>query len=152
MPDLTFKLKVFEYCEQLISERINNLNEQVALNKSSAAQETKSSMGDKYETGRAMAQLEEDKLLRQLVEASKLKQVLAQIKPDKMNTTGALGALVRTANIDFFIAVSLGKAVIDTREVYLISPVSPIGQMLQNKTSGDRFKFMKEELEIIGIC
>ena len=44
-----------------------------------ANEEGKSSVGDKYETGRAMMQIERDKAAQQLDEALKLKNIIDQI-------------------------------------------------------------------------
>ena len=62
-----------------VHERIAATQEAIYTAQLSANEETKSSAGDKYETGRAMAQLEIEKNTAQLAEALKLKQMLKQI-------------------------------------------------------------------------
>ena len=46
----------------ILNEKISNLNKDINSLKESQKNDTKSSMGDKYETGRAMIQLELEKL------------------------------------------------------------------------------------------
>ena len=63
---------------------MSDYQEAISGAQNSANEETKSSAGDKYETGRAMAQLEIEKNMTQLAEAKRLKQTLEQIAPDKI--------------------------------------------------------------------
>ena len=62
----------------------------------SANEEGKSSAGDKYETGRAMMQIERDKAANQLEEALKLKRILDQIQPEVQHERILIGSVVIT--------------------------------------------------------
>lgn len=104
-----------------------------------ANQETKSSAGDKYETGRAMMHLEKEKLSAQLAEAMKMKQALDKIDPDKVLDKVELGAVVTTTSANYFIAASLGKIEIGGVIWFAVSPATPVGQKLLGKKSGDSF-------------
>jgi hypothetical protein len=55
----------------VVHQRIASAEEAIRMAQESANQEGKSSAGDKYETGRAMAQLEIEKASGQLAEANK---------------------------------------------------------------------------------
>ena len=57
-----FKLKVVEKCLDSVQVKLSQLEVEKSKIQDSANNETKSSMGDKYETGRAMAQNEIGKL------------------------------------------------------------------------------------------
>lgn len=132
---------LFQKCEDLVAQKIavikNSLNEvQKAANN-----ETKSSAGDKHETGRAMAQLETEKLSNQLSEALKLKQVLNQIKPEQEHHLVGLGSLVFTNNGNFFLSVSLGKIELKEKNYFAISTLSPMGQLLLTKKEKESFSF-----------
>lgn len=106
-----------------------------------ANNETKSSAGDKHETGRAMAQLETEKLTKQLSEALKIEQTLNQINPDTDHLQIGLGSLVTTNNGTFYIAVSIGKLIVDESTYFIISAVSPIGKLLLTKKEKESFSF-----------
>ena len=116
-----------------------------------ANQETKSSAGDKYETGRAMMHLEKEKLSGQMSEVLKMKQALDMISADKTYETAALGAYVRTAQAQYFISASVGKIDLNGQAVFAISPVSPIGQQLLDKKAGDTLRFGGKAIEILEV-
>ena len=63
----------------IIDQKIDEAKSSISAAKESRDNETKSSVGDKYETGRAMAQIELDKLYEQLEKSIKMKYVLDQI-------------------------------------------------------------------------
>lgn len=135
------KTKLHQLCNEYVENRIGIVKKAMAEAQNAANEETKSSAGDKHETGRAMAQLETEKLSKQLSEALKLKQALNQINPDNDSTKTMLGSLVITSNGNFYMSISAGKLIIDQTEYYAISPVSPIGKQLLNLKVGDEFSF-----------
>jgi transcription elongation GreA/GreB family factor len=117
----------------------------------SANEETKSSAGDKYETGRAMAQLEIENNSAQLRESMKLKQVLEQISFDQKSTYVQIGSLVTTNQGIFYIAISAGQFVIEDETYFAISAASPIGQKLMGLRVDASFTFNKKEFCITHI-
>ena len=64
--------------------------------------ETKSSAGDKYETGRAMVQIELEKNQAQYNKFLKLKNELKQIDPIVIKSKIEYGSIVVTNNGNFF--------------------------------------------------
>jgi transcription elongation GreA/GreB family factor len=135
------KSKLFKVCENLVERKINVIKKSLNEVQDAANNETKSSAGDKHETGRAMAQLETEKLSSQLSEILKLEQVLQQINPEEKHQLIGLGSLVITNNGNFYIAVSLGKIKIENNIYFAISAVSPIGKQLLNLTKNEQFSF-----------
>ena len=69
---------------------------QLAINEAQQAStdDTKSSAGDKYETGREMMQQETDRNMAQLNETNKLKVALTLINPLTETTMAETGSLV----------------------------------------------------------
>src|SRR5687767_3921263 len=102
------KEKLYLLCMESVTKRIDSIRTSMALTQASASEETKSSAGDKYETGRAMAQLEVEKLGNQLEEALKAKSILEQIHPNTPRQTVQSGSLVLTTQGNFFISISAG--------------------------------------------
>ena len=99
-------------------------HELLALDKAaqqSANNETKSSAGDKYETGRAMMHLEKERLARQMIEVAKLRKPLEMINPEKIESTVALGSIVTTENRNYFLSVSLGEVELEEEKYFCIS-------------------------------
>jgi len=132
--------KCFDYVEQ----RIETSRQAMKNAQDSANAEEKSSAGDKYETGRAMAQIERDKAAQQLDEAIKLKAILNQINPTARNTKVGLGSLVITEANRFYLSISLGKVSVEGTDFLVIAPNSPIGQVLLNLKKSDEFSFNKK--------
>ncbi len=117
----------------------------------SANQETKSSAGDKYETGRAMAQLEIQKLTKQLADKENMLRILSMIDPGKVSKKVELGCLVQTDSACYFISVSLGKVALDGTEWFCISPASPIGLRLMGLKNLAHFEWNGLQTQI-RIC
>lgn len=119
---------------------------------SSANEETKSSAGDKYETARAMAQIERDRHAQLYDQIRQERAVLDRIDPDFHFQRVGLGALVRTTAGYFFLAVSVGLVEIDDKKVIVVSPQSPLGASLMGKQAGDSFLFQQKNclIEALG--
>jgi len=123
-----FKAHVLEKCKAVINEKIARLQFDISEIDESMSNETKSSAGDKHETARARMQSEHEKLSRQLDELKTQVSVLNKIDLRQSSKTISIGNLVQTNKNCFFISIPLGKIVIDAKEVYIISPDSPLGK------------------------
>jgi len=111
-------------------------------------EDTKSSAGDKYETGRAMMQQEKDRNTTQLNEANKLIVALNRISTggtaDKVET----GSLVITNNGKFYLAISAGNLTIEGESYFAISPASPIGMKMVGLNVGEEFSLNGKSYKI----
>lgn len=145
------KKSLYDKCLLLVSERIVSLEKEMHALKVSAASDTKSSMGDKYETSTEMMNLEKGKIAEQLGEATRMKQTLMSIDLEKPYHNGQLGSLVTTDNAAYFMATSIGKVEIDGTNCFVISPVSPIGQQLLGKQVGDFINFGGKKVSIVKV-
>ena len=142
------KQQLYALCLAFINERIRSAKEAIQLAQSSANDETKSSAGDKYETGRAMAQLEIEKNGSQLAEAMKQRESLEKIQPDHYSSEVQTGSLVVTNQGNFYISISAGKLLAGGVEYFAISPVSPLGARLLKQVSGASMIFNQKEFLI----
>ena len=70
------KHSLLHKCHEFVESRISNARNALDEAQQAANEETKSSAGDKYNTERAMMQIERDKHAAQLVEAQKLQKAL----------------------------------------------------------------------------
>lgn len=148
---INIKNKLFELCSQLVNERVQLAEEGLREAQTAANNETKSSAGDKYETGRAMMHLEKEKLSIQLSEAIKMRKALNLINPSKINGKVALGSIVITSSVKYFLAISAGALQVGGATYFAISPVAPIGQLLIGKVEGDKIDFAGKQSEILAI-
>lgn len=145
------KTKVHETCLEILEQKIVIARQGMEEAQASANNETKSSAGDKYETGRAMSQRERDLHARQLAELMNMKKTLATVDPRKTCSKVELGALVKTETSVFYISVSLGAVEIENQKFMAISAISPIAQAILNKKANDSFEWMKKETNILQV-
>lgn len=145
------KQKVHQACLDLLEQKISIARQGMEEAQASANNETKSSAGDKYETGRAMSQRERDLHARQLAELVNMKKMLNTIDPSKKCESVELGALVETNTACFFISASIGAIKIQENQVMAISAVSPIAQAILGKKAGDDFEWMKNSGKVLSI-
>lgn len=113
--------------------------------------DTKSSAGDKHETARAMAQLEQEKLSKQLQEFVQMKSILHQINPSKEHIQVGMGSLVQTSEGWYFLSVGLGQVTVGDTNVFALNPQAPIGQKLIGKRVGEEMEFGGRRLKINSI-
>lgn len=143
--------QLFEKCVSYVNQRIATAQLEINYAQASANAEEKSSAGDKYETGRAMAHLERDKAAQQLQEAIKLKASLEKVNPSVRSESVELGSVITTTQGNFYLAISAGKLQVNDFSAFALSPASPLGQELMHKKVGDQFIFNKKSFEILKI-
>ena len=121
--------------KQRIDEAIADSNKL----KESRDNETKSSAGDKYETGRAMVAIEMEKLSKQIYQLTdNLQKLDVSLEPSKQAKNGSL---VITDKGTFFLCIGLGKVKMEALEYFAISGGSPIGKEILGKSPGESFQF-----------
>lgn len=148
---MTLKQDLYNQCQDLLNERLETIQNTISDIQNSLLSETKSSAGDKHETGRAMLQLEREKAGKQLAEIQKLKELLHKINPEITHQNIVLGSIVYTTKANYFIAVSLGELHTKKESFYAISPATPIAQLLISKQVGAVIKFRNESFTITQI-
>lgn len=142
MTDLpSFKHLTHAHCLAVVNERIVDLEASILDTQRSSQSDTKSSAGDKHETGRAMAQLEIEKQQVSLGNLIAMRDVLARLDPTVPQERVREGALVRTDRGLFYIAVGLGRMVVDGQEVLVMSPQAPLAEALQRTPIGGTARF-----------
>jgi len=142
------KNALYETCRQHIEQRIEGIRQRLSALAESKRNETKSSVGDKYETGRAMLQIEEQNSHVQLAQALEVKQRLASVKPDKTCEQVEPGSLVITNKGNYFVAIGIGKVVLESKRYFCISMDSPIGLRLRGKKNGEEIVFNENTIVI----
>ena len=149
---MTLKEELYIYCEQFLEERFSAVVDRIEGIQESLKSETKSSAGDKHETGRAMLQLEREKAGNQLLDINKQKELFAKISTDAASQVACLGSLVTTDKGHYYLAISAGLITIQNNKYYAISTNSPIGNILLGKVKGAVFSFNGINQEIIAIA
>ena len=151
MEDLKAKQQLLRFCHDFVDHRITTASQAMISAQQAANEEGKNSAGDKYETGRAMMQIERDQAAEQLSEAMKLKKLLDTIDIERVTDRAALGSLVVCKDMLIFLAIGIGKANVEGQEYLIVAPHSPLGKALVNKGVNDEFVINGDVKSIVNI-
>ena len=145
------RTELIQACEEYLNKRIAVVRKAMDGLKNDLENESKSSAGDKYETGREMINIEWNKLTIQLNEYDRLAQILVRIKDHKPGTKAVLGSLVFTDATNYFISIPAGDIGIGNQKCYAVGIKAPIAQQLLGKEIGDHFTMNGKEFRIMNI-
>lgn len=145
------KKEIVAHCIHVVSEKLDDLKKELDLVQESANSDTKSSMGDKYETGREMVMQEKGKLESQRGLLLKQLTTFKAIDLNKTFTKVELGSLVITKQAIYFISAALGIEEISKQKVFVISASAPIAQAMLDKKQGDQYSFGGNEVLLVEI-
>lgn len=148
---MTIKEALYKSCLKFIDDRLLTVNSTISDIQNSLQSETKSSAGDKHETGRAMLQLEREKAGHQLAEIEKQRLILDKVNVESIHNKVALGSVVKTTQFNYFIAISAGKIIIDNTSYFAISAATPMAQLLLSKAVGDEVVFRENRFKVVAI-
>jgi transcription elongation GreA/GreB family factor len=116
-----------------------------------AQNDAKGSAGDKHETALSMMHLEQEKLNQKLAEILEQKNVVDKIDDDAIHTKVALGSLVQTNDMLFYISAALPKIQLEDKTIIAVSPQSPLGSQLLGKSVGDEVAINTNRFQIKAI-
>ena len=141
--------------EQKLEERIATSWKAMQAAQESANEQSKSSAGDKYETGRSMGQLDRNMHARQYEQARQELLSIHKLRSQAREESSEVvrwGSLVQSAADDLiFLSVSMGECVVRDKTVWAISSPTPLGKALLGKRVGDRFVLKGAEQTIVAI-
>ncbi len=148
MSDL--KKLLLKQCEAALAAKRKVLTESLSQIEESLLNETKSTAGDKHETGRAHMQIEQAKLQGMLADLKEQENQLQRISglPQHLVNTGSV---VETNHGEFFFAIALGKLNVAGKEIYVLSPNSPLGKQMQGKKAGDLLRVNNIDYNILSV-
>lgn len=145
------KYEVILAFQNMLQDKIDLAKKVLEDTIASRNSESKSSAGDKYETGRAMAQIAQQQNEILLSELLKQHHQIAMINPYQIASKIEFGSLIETKSIWFLVSIGVGNIEIEKENVYSISITSPLGSAFQGKTSGDYINFNGRKYEIISV-
>lgn len=138
---MNIKEELYKKCELYVNKRLETVEKTIASHQKALQSETKSSAGDKHETGRAMLQLEMEKASQQLSGIAKMKETLAKINTISTSEVVRLGSVVETTSANYYISISAGLITFGTTKYFAVSSSSPIGKLILGKKEGESFDF-----------
>lgn len=147
---LDIKEKLLERCLDFVNAKLKTTQDRISSLQKDLQSETKSSAGDKHETGRAMLHLEIEKEAQQLSSIQQMKETLDRIDLSETNIS-RLGSLIETSHGNYFLAISMGQSQVYGGHYFVISAVSPIGAHLIGKRKGDQLIFNGRKIQINDI-
>ena len=145
---LNIKHKLFQACHDFVNHKLRTTQDRIQSLQNDLQSETKSSAGDKHETGRAMLHLEIEKTAQQLNSIHQMREVMDRIDLSKKFKIVSLGSLIETNIGNYFLAISLGQHKIDDRTYFIVSTSSPIGKELMGKKEGSELLFNGRKIQI----
>ena len=131
------KQEILQILKDKISTKIQTFENLIAETRASS-NDTKSSMGDKYETGREMLQQEINNIQRQLNEVLNQLTFIQKLSTETCSKVQN-GALVKTDKGLFYISVSLGEIIFDDKKIMTISSESPLAKEMFGKKESETF-------------
>ncbi|MFN5884552.1 MAG: 3-oxoacyl-ACP synthase [Bacteroidota bacterium] len=146
-----FRTALFEACREKLKDRLHAFEEAMLRAQDFANEQEKSSAGDKYETSRAMAQLEREMNAAQATEAQNELQFLMKINPNLMSSKIIVGSIIQTSRALYFIGVGLNAIKLTGTDVITLSAKAPLSKALFGKQAGDIVHFNKMDIAIIAV-
>lgn len=148
LPKPTF----YAACQAVLAERMAVARTEMQAAQESANSDTKSSAGDKYETGREMAQQERGRHAAQLQEAQQQLAELQKINPELASDTVRLGALATTSLGVFYVSIGAGRLrTAEGQDFVAVSPSAPILAALSGKKAGDEVIFNGKPVRVLAV-
>ncbi len=148
---MSFKRQVHEICCKTLQSKMEVIKEEFRSIAKSVGEETKSSMGDKYETSREMMQQERNKLATQLEVITRELTTLNQIDPEKYQDAIMKGSLVQTDKAWFYVSIALGQLRVENKMVFVLSENAPLAKVMIGKKKSEEFSFNNQKHEILSI-
>lgn len=144
----TRKKQLLEACEAYVEGKLQTVQKAIDDLEAALKLETKCSMGDKYETGRAMLHLEFEKLAGQYEEFKKLRKTVRIIPAGRKDEIVTFGSGVETSEANYFIAIPAGEITVERHKYYVVGAGAPIAKILTGKTAGDVVTFNGRDILI----
>ena len=142
---------LYSHCESSLRCRLINYKKRSDELYESLNSETKSSAGDKHETGRAMIQIDREKTGKQIKEVEKEYELFSKINSNVVLNSVGLGSVVVSKENQYYIAISAEAFEYNSKTYYCISIKSPIGSLLFGKKTGDIVVFNDRKIEVLEI-
>jgi len=151
MLNLSFKKNVHQACLNHVEKSLAIYQKGIQDAQHGLQSESKSSAGDKHETGRAMLQLEAEKLGAQYQTTLKTFHFIKQLNCTEIHDTIQLGSLIETNIGLFYICSGLGSIPLEGAKLFVLSPLAPLSKVLLNKKANNQFAFNRKTVLIKSI-
>lgn len=146
------RIALLQHCKQIqLAHKLDYAKELQQLHEASAA-DTKSSAGDKYETGREMIAQNRTMIANHLEKTERCIETIDRMMSVKLANQVVFGSLVKTTMGWYLVGVSIGEIQFNEILVRTLTLVSPLGISLRNKGLGDVIPWRGSTFKILQIC
>ncbi len=142
------KQALLQTCFEKVETRFQKIKQTIADIDESLEEETKSSAGDKHETGRAMLQIDRENATKQMYEVQAIKELLKKVDVTTVSDYVRLGSLVKTSQATYFMSLSIGAVMLGEENYLCVALNSPIGELLKGKKKGEELLFNQQTIII----
>ncbi|MDZ4750126.1 MAG: hypothetical protein SGI87_00830 [Flavobacteriales bacterium] len=146
------KLKVHSAATELMLSREKEIRHGLKEIREGLSNDAKSTAGDKHETAIAMAQIECERMEKQLSEVLNQKSKLDRIDSSIQTNIISQGSLVKTNRGFFYLSIPIGKLNVDISTIIAMSPESPLGNAFISSKIGDTVTLNNVAYLIEEIC
>lgn len=138
-------------CMDYVDARIGRFNATMKELEEALKPESRSCMGDKYETSRAMLHLEFEKISGQVEQFNNLRRTASLIEKQPVLKKIGFGSAVRTSGANYFISIPAGEIKAKDETYYAVGIHSPVAQQLLGKEEGENFSINGRVMRITEI-
>lgn len=143
--------KLIKACKEYAEARIARFNETMRELEEALKPESRSCMGDKYETSRAMLHLEFEKISGQVELFSNLRKTANLLELQPETDLIGFGSIVKTAGANYFISIPAGEISAEGEKFFAVGINSPVAQLLLGKKAGDSFVLNGRNFKILEV-
>lgn len=147
----TIKSKLIKSCVDYVEARISRFNETMKELEEALKPESRSCMGDKYETSRAMLHLEFEKVSGQVEQFNNLRRTASLLEKQPVLPKAGFGSAVKTTAANYFIAIPAGEIKVGDESYYAVGIHSPVALQLIGKGVGEEFNINGRTMKITGV-
>ncbi|HSI70470.1 MAG TPA: hypothetical protein VK941_09575 [Gillisia sp.] len=126
-------------CIDYVEARISRFNATMKELEEALKPESRSCMGDKYETSRAMLHLEFEKVSGQVEQFNNLRKTASLIERQPVLERVGFGSAVKTTGANYFIAIPAGEINVEGESYFAVGIHSPVAIQLIGKEVGENF-------------
>lgn len=145
------KQQLINACKEYAEGRITRFNATMKELEDALKPESRSCMGDKYETSRAMLHLEFEKISGQVEQFNNLRKTASLIEQQPPSQIIGFGSVVKTSGANYFISIPAGEITSGTEKFYAVGINSPVAQRLLGKEKGDSFIINGRSFDIFNV-
>lgn len=148
---LDSKVAIYKILLSQLDRKIEHSKQTISSAIESRDDDSKSTVGDKYETNRAMMQIEIENNQVQLKQYLQQKTDLLKVDLKRVFDKVDFGSLVETNQGVFFFSIGAGLIKVNSDSIFAITLVSPIGKSLLGKKKGEMINFQNRDYQILHI-